>query len=604
MLTELSRAKNSCPPGLEVGGWVGVKPQNILGSFIGGHKWRYGIAMVAIAVAEYVQVQIPNVLGIFVNRLKAGRATEHNVVTFALELALLSAGYVMAFGFGQMQLGRLARVLEFELRQVLFRHWERLSSRYFQQHSVGDLLNHTLTDVQRVRNAMSQGTNQLMQAVFLFAATLYMTIDTINLKLTLFALTPLLLIPVVIVVLGPRVRQRARLVQEGLSNMSELAEESFQAARLVKATSNEETEARRFSEQVNDVLARQMNLVRLNTLFQSLVPMLTGVAFAVGLAIGGDDVITHVISLGGFVAFASYLALLVQPLQQFGQVINTFQNASASQVRLQTLLQVEPDITDPPEPVVRNWVGDLDIVHLTFRYPGSDTIVLDDVTVHVPHGTTLGIVGRTGAGKTTLLNLILRDYDPPRGTVKVDGVDIQDLSLSDLRELIAYVPQDGFLFSTSIGENIAFSQPRLVPEAVERAAEQSRILDTIRTMPAGINTEIGERGIMLSGGQRQRTAIARAIIKRRANILILDDSLSAVDTRTETEILAMLRQVRGQKTAIIAAHRLSALRDADQIIVLDHGRVVERGNHRQLLAMGGLYAEIYRIQAGDEVLDG
>lgn len=569
-------------------------------SFIGSHKWAYVVAVVAIGGAELLQVQIPHVLGLFINRLKAG-ATQSVVEHYALELAFFAACYVVAFGLGQLLMGQLARTMEYDVRQVLFRHWERLSSHYFQQHSVGDLLNHTLTDVTRVRQALSQGINQMSQAVFLFAATLYMTLGTINVELTLLSLLPLLLIPAVIVGIGPRVRMRSRRVQEALSDMAERAEESFLAIRLIKATSNEDTENARFADLVNEVLARQMKLVELNTLFQAILPMLSGIAFTVGLLLGGYDVIHHVISLGGFVAFSAYLAMMVQPLMQFGRVINTFQNASASLVRLQVLLRVEPSIVDPAVPVHRDWRGDLDIAHLTYRYPGSDALVLDDATVHIPHGSVLGIVGRTGAGKTTLLNLIVRDYDPPRGTMALDGVDIRDLRLEDLRDLVAYVPQDGFLFSTTIGENIAFSMPMVVPEAVERAAAQSHILDAIREMPDGIHTEIGERGLTLSGGQRQRTAIARALIKSDAKLLILDDSLSAVDTRTETDILRVLRRARGQKTTIIAAHRLSALRDADHIIVLDHGAVVERGTHAELMETGGLYAELFRIQMGEEV---
>lgn len=569
-------------------------------SFLGSHRWAYLLAIVAIGGAEFLQVQIPNVLGQFINRLKAG-ATQNAVEHYALELAFFAACYVVAFGLGQLLMGQLARTMEYDVRQVLFRHWERLSSHYFQQHSVGDLLNHTLTDVTRVRQALSQGINQMAQAVFLFAATLYMTLGTINVELTLLSLLPLLVIPAVIVAMGPRVRMRSRRVQEALSDMAERAEESFLAIRLIKATSNEDTENGRFADLVNEVLARQMKLVELNTLFQAILPMLSGIAFTVGLLLGGFDVIHHVISLGGFVAFSAYLAMMVQPLMQFGRVINTFQNASASLVRLQVLLRVEPTIVDPAEPVRRDWRGEVAITHLTYRYPGSDARVLDDATVHIPRGSVLGIVGRTGAGKTTLLNLILRDYDPPRGTIALDGTDILDLRLEDLRELIAYVPQDGFLFSTTIGENIAFSMPMVVPEAVERAASQSHILDAIREMPDGIHTEIGERGVTLSGGQRQRTAIARALIKSDAKLLILDDSLSAVDTRTETDILRVLRRARGRKTTIIAAHRLSALRDADHIIVLDHGAVVERGTHEELVRAGGLYAELFRIQMGEEV---
>ncbi len=577
-----------------------MTPTQLIRSFVSSRKWSYLLAIVAIGAAEFFQVQIPHILGGFIDRLKLVGATEHVILHFALELVVVAAVFVLAFGFGQTQIGKLGRHMEYEMRQVLFQHWETLSSRYFQQHSVGDLLNHTLNDVTAVRQAMSMGMNQLSQAIFLFAATLYMSIHTINLRLTLFSLIPILFIPVVIAVIRPHVRMRSRLVQEGLSDMSELAEESFQAIRLIKATSNEPVEVNRFRQLTETIVERQMSLVRLNTLFQALIPLLSGIGFSIGLVYGGWLVVHHQISLGAFVAFTVYLTMLVQPLMQFGMVINLLQNASASVLRIQVLLAVEPDIQDPEAPVVKPWAGDLNVSNLTFYYPSSKEPVLKNVSFTVPKGTTLGIVGRTGAGKTTLLNLILRDYDPPEGTVFYDGADIRDMRLEDLRNQIAYVPQDGFLFSTTIGANIAFSQPEVIPEHVEKAASRSRIWDAIQEMPEGIETQIGERGIMLSGGQRQRTSIARALIKSEANLLILDDSLSAVDTRTETEILQALRQVRGEKTAIIAAHRLSALRDADWIIVLDKGEIVESGVHNDLIRKNGIYADLYRIQTGGE----
>lgn len=581
-----------------------MSPTQLIRSFLLKRKWGYLAAILAIGVSEFFQVRIPHILGNFINHLKAGGANQHVILGFALELAVVAAVYVLLFGFGQVRIGFLGRTMEFEMRQTLFSHWETLSSRYFQQHSVGDLLSHTLNDVTSVRQAMSMGLNQISQAVFLFVATLYMTFRTIDLKLTLFSMVPILFIPVVIAIMRPQVRLRSRLVQEGLSDMSELAEESFQAIRLIKASSNEPIEVDRFRRLTQEIVDRQMRLVRLNTLFQALIPLLSGIGFAVGLVYGGYLVIHHVISLGAFVAFTVYLSMLVQPLMQFGIVINLFQNASASLIRIQVLLAVEPDITDPPHPVEKPWEGEVSVHNLTFSYPGSQHPALKDVTVTVPRGSTLGIVGRTGAGKTTLLNLLLRDYDPPSGTMRIDGVDIREMRLSQLRELVAYVPQDGFLFSTTIGHNIAFSQPEVVTQAVERAASDSRIWETIRAMPEGIGTEIGERGIMLSGGQRQRTAIARALIKSQANILVMDDSLSAVDTRTETEILQVLRRVRGEKTVIIAAHRLSALRDADWIVVLDKGEIVEQGVHRDLIRQHGLYADLYRIQSGGEPAHG
>ncbi len=581
-----------------------MSPTALVWSFVWRRKWGYLAAIIAVGIGEFFRVRIPHILGHFVNRLKTGTMTEHAILGFVVELIMVAAVFVLAIGYAQTQIGRLGRTFEFEMRQTLFSHWETLSSSYFQRHSIGDLLNHTLNDVTAVRQALSRGMNQISQALFLFAATLFMSIRTINVSLTLLSLIPILGIPVVIAIIRPEVRSRSRQVQEALSDMSALAEESFRAIRLIKATSNEPVEYERFIQLTQTVVDRQMSLVRLNTLFQSLIPLLNGLGFTVGLVYGGWLVIHGTISLGSFVAFTIYLSMLVQPLTQFGVVINTFQNASASVLRLQVLLAVEPDIRDPKCPVERDrWEADLEVRDLTFTFPGGAKPTLSHISFKIPQGKTLGIVGRTGSGKTALLNLILRDYDAPPGTIFFGGVDIRDMRLGDLRREIAYVPQDGFLFSTTIGENIAFSRAVVVPTEVERAAAQSHILETIRGFPSGINSEVGERGIMLSGGQRQRTAIARALIKSEARLLILDDSLSAVDAGTETEIIQVLRKIRGEKTTVIAAHRLSALRDADWIIVLDQGQIVERGVHGDLIRQNGLYAELFQIQAGGAVAD-
>lgn len=561
-------------------------------------QWKtYLLAIVAVGVSKAVQVQIPNIIGDFINELRR-RAGMGDVKHYAAELALVSIVYVLLFGFGQFTVNRLARIFEADLRLRLFSHWETLESHYFHRHTVGDLLSHVLNDIPAIRQAMGGGVSQILQAVFLFAATLFMTISKINLTLTVVALLPLLMIPVVVIHLGPKIRRQSRLVQESLSNLSDLAEESLGSIRLVKSTANEYIEKNRFTGKTDQTYDESMQQVRLNTTFQALIPLLTGISFAIALSYGGDLALSHRISLGAFVAFTVYLSMLVRPLMQFGNVINIFQNSSASLIRIQTLLDAEPTITDPEDPTPLPKQADIRICHLTFQYPDGDRPMLQDVNLTIPQGSTLGIVGRTGAGKTTLCSLLLREIDPPPGTIFFDDVDIRDIHRHDLRAEVTYVPQDGFLFSTSIGNNIAFSVEDVGETALIDAADKAQILETVESLPSSFDTVVGERGINLSGGQRQRVAMARALIKTSAQIVIFDDSLSAVDSRTETEILRSLKDLKRRgRTTIIVSHRLSSLRDADYVLVLNEGRVEEYGKPEDLIRQHGLYARLYAIQS-------
>ncbi|MBX6351866.1 MAG: ABC transporter ATP-binding protein [Thermoflavifilum sp.] len=556
--------------------------------------------MLCIIASEIVLVQFPHLLGAFTDALEAGRLTAGGVGRFALELLAVGVLNVVLYGIGQYRNGRLSRDFEYQLRRRLFAHWEQLSTAYFRHRSIGDLLNHAMTDVQAVREALGGGVNILTNAVFLLLSTLVMTFRTVSVKLTLVSMIPIAFIPVFVVWLGPRVRQASRRVQEALSDMADLAEESLTAIRLVKASGSEPVEERRFTERVNEIVRRQVGLYRRSALFQSTIPLMSSLSFFVALLYGGTLAMRHQIPLGAFVAFTLYLTMLTTPLQQIGFVINNFQRASASLARLSALLAEVPEIQDPPHPVVLERVrGEIEIDLPSYTYPDGAVPVLEDIHLHVRAGQTVGIVGRTGAGKTTLVSLLPRVFDPPPGTVRIDGIDVRDLSLATLRGAIAYVPQDGFLFSASIADNLRFGRADATMPALERAAEDAAVLGDIRRFPEGMDTIVGERGVTLSGGQRQRLAIARALLKD-APILVLDDSLSAVDMNTEKRIIARLRELRQGKTTLIIAHRLSAVRHADVIIVLERGRVVERGTHEELVAAGGLYAEMYaRQQTGE-----
>ncbi len=573
--------------------------QGLILPFLKKHAPWYGVAVISVGMAKAIQVQIPNVIGNFINTFRTG-ITVPVIETYAVKLAAIALGYVLLFGLGQYTVGKYARIFEGDLRSRLFSHWETLESHYFEQHTVGDLLSHVLNDVPAVRQAMAGGVSQILQAVFLLIATLFMTITKVNLELTLVSLVPLVLIPVVVVRLGPKIKKQSRLVQESLSEMSDMAEESLQSIRLIKSTANEGIELKRFSERTDRIYDRSMQQVRLNTMFQALIPLLTGISFAIALVFGGYLTLNHTITLGAFVAFTVYLSMLVRPLMQFGNVINIFQNSSASLARIQTLLEAVPSISDPDDPAPVPDRARIRLRNLSFSYPGASAPVLHNITLTIEPGTTLGVVGRTGSGKSTLCGILLREIDPPPGTVFIGDTDIRDLHRQELREHISYVPQDGFLFSTSIGNNIAFPMDPADAglDTIASAASKAHILATIQTMPKEFATVVGERGINLSGGQRQRVAIARALIKSHANLIIFDDSLSAVDTLTESAILDTLAELRRQgRTMILVSHRLSSLRHADRIAVLEHGSVVEYGTPSELLKQPGLYASLYAIQS-------
>lgn len=573
--------------------------QGLILPFLKKHVPWYAVAVISVGIAKAIQVQIPNLIGNFINTFRTG-ITVPVIEIYAVKLAAIAFGYVLLFGLGQYTVGKYARIFEGDLRRRLFSHWETLESHYFEQHTVGDLLSHVLNDVPAVRQAMAGGVSQILQAVFLLIATLFMTITKVNLELTLVGLVPLVLIPFVVVRLGPKIKKQSRLVQESLSEMSDMAEESLQSIRLIKSTANENIELKRFSERTDRIYDRSMQQVRLNTMFQALIPLLTGVSFAIALVFGGYLTLHHTITLGAFVAFTVYLSMLVRPLMQFGNVINIFQNSSASLARIQTLLEAVPSISDPDNPAPVPDRAPIRLRNLSFSYPEAAGPVLRDITLTIEPGTTLGVVGRTGSGKSTLCGILLREIDPPPGTVFIGETDIRDLHRQELREHISYVPQDGFLFSTSIGNNIAFplDPTEAGLDTIATAASKAHILGAIQTMPKEFGTVVGERGINLSGGQRQRVAIARALIKSDAHVIIFDDSLSAVDTLTENAILETLAELRRQgRTMILVSHRLSSLRHADQIAVLDHGSMVEYGTPSDLLKKPGLYASLYAIQS-------
>lgn len=572
-------------------------PRVLLKEFLLRKKWAYTFSILSIIISEFITVQFPNVIGKFTNRLSRGHMTGADVANYAWKLAVIGILYVLFYGFGQFRNGQIGRSFEYELRKKLFLHWETLHTGYFRSRSVGDLLNHAMNDVRAVREVLSGGLNILTNAIFLLIAALWMTLRTISVKLTLVSMIPLVLVPVFIIWWGPRTRHASRRVQEALSKMADMSEESLSSIRVIKTTGNEAVETSRFTQTVDHIVKQQMDLYKRTAVFQSVIPFMGSLSFAVALIYGGYITLAGQIELGMFVAFTLYLAMIITPLQQIGFVINNFQRAAASLGRLRVLLLELPEIVDAPDAIdLQDVRGEIHMALTAFTYPDAETAVLNDVNFHIRPGTTLGIVGRTGAGKTTLVNLLPRIFDPSPGSVFLDGIDVRRLTLASLRRAIAYVPQDGFLFSAKMSTNIGFGKLHPEQSEIEEKAKDVYLYEEIMNFSDQFDTEIGERGIALSGGQKQRTAMARALLKE-APVLILDDSLSAVDMVTEKQIIERIKELRAGKTTLIVAHRLSAVHHAEQIIVLDKGKVSARGTHAELIDQNGIYAEMWRMQS-------
>ncbi len=567
--------------------------------YLGQRKIQLVIGIACAAATALASVVPPRFIGAIIDALQNGTTFE-TVVLLALASVAFSAGEAVFRGIARYLLLNLAREAEYEMRNDLFAHLQKMHLAYFQHQRIGDLMARMTNDLTAVRQmygpALMQGAFTVMTFIFALLSML-----SVSLKLTVIAMILMPLASVAFWWVGRNVHVRFERLQAKFGDLSTKAQENFSGIRVVKAFSQEKPEVRDFARVNRDYVGKAIGLTAMQGVIWPTMSFILGLAVLSVLYIGGQDAIRGELTIGQLIQFVAYLYLLSWPMIAIGWISNMFQAGWASLIRLQELFDAKPAIEDPIDPVTTPIKGEIEVRSVSFAY--GQTIVLHDVSFTVPAGGSLAIVGPTGSGKSTLVNLIPRLFDVQQGEVLIDGINVRRYPLQQLRRAVGYVPQETFLFSVPLRENVAFGLDReLTDSQIDWAGDVSQLNKDVEDFPARYDTMIGERGVTLSGGQKQRTAIARAVAKD-PQVLILDDALSAVDTYTEAEILRRLRGVMRERTSIVVAHRISTVKDADEILVLDDGRVAERGTHRDLLEHGGLYAQMYRRQLLEEELE-
>jgi ATP-binding cassette subfamily B protein len=554
-------------------------------------------------------IVIGNAISIL-NPIVVKRAIDYLEEEIEIRQLLIYAGLVVLIAFGQGVFRFLmrqtvivgSRLIENDFRNDLFAHLQKMSARFFQNMPTGDIMSRMTNDLNAVRAVLGPGIMYSINTIVTFGFVVWMMLS-LSPVLTLVGLVPIPFMAVLVYKFGRQIHKRYQKIQAQLSIISTKAQENFSGIRIVKSYVQEKYETESFDKLNWEYVEKNMSFVKVFAAFHPMMHFIVGIAVILVLFVGGVQIVEGIITLGEFVAFTLYLGMLVWPSIALGWVVGIFQQGAASMERINVILDTPPEIIDDEETLsVENIEGEIQIKNLTFAYDKKTEPALKNINLKIEAGSILAVVGRTGSGKSTLMNILTRNYDPDPGSIFIDDIDIRKIPLQTLRRNIGYIPQETFLFSDTIEKNVSFGMISAEQDQIQGATSISQIHEAIEEFPSQYQTILGERGINLSGGQKQRISIARAILKQ-PKILLLDDALSAVDTITEEKILEKLRGEMKNKTCVWISHRISALQDADKIVVLDQGEIIEEGTHEELLRLDGLYNDLYEKQKLEEALD-